>query len=176
MRTSWTYRWRLTWQADADDQRPRLECAMEPAWRLGLKQTWIVYMMCSTSLKLPRGVRYHADLLSPRGWLGRSLFYIYIKVSLVSFTIVLFLLNSTAHKQNWRHDMIFTRRENNWVSSGWNSCGTITNSVWIMKLNVYETLEWNYTSRMNVPSEFHLIIYDMAVLKTMLWNSLLRLV
>jgi hypothetical protein len=38
----------------------------------------------------------------------------------------------------------FLRRHEKWVSWRWNSLGTITNSLWVMKLNVYGTTEWNF--------------------------------
>ena len=34
-----------------------------------------------------------------------------------------------------------------------------------MKLNVYETLEWNFTLKKGVSSEFHFIVYNIAVLE-----------
>jgi len=34
------------------------------------------------------------------------------------------------------------RRENKWVWWEWNSLSIITNSIWVIELNVYETIEW----------------------------------
>jgi hypothetical protein len=53
---------------------------------------------------------------------------------------------------------VYLRREKKWVSFG-----TITNSLWIIKLNVYETLEWNFTLR----EVFHLNF----ILLYMTWHS-----
>jgi len=70
---------------------------------------------------------------------------------------------------------VYLRREKKWVSSRWNSLGTITNSIWVLKLNAYETMEWSSPLRMGVSSKFHFISDDMAVLETTLWNSPLGL-
>ena len=53
-------------------------------------------------------------------------------------------------------DDIFKREE--WGSWGWNSLGTITNSPWVMKLNVYETIKWNFPLRVRVSSKFYFIL------------------
>jgi hypothetical protein len=44
---------------------------------------------------------------------------------------------------------------------------TINNSIWVMKLNIYKTLERNYASRLSFIFKFHSILFDVAVLKTM---------
>jgi phage terminase large subunit GpA-like protein len=46
------------------------------------------------------------------------------------------------------------------------SLDMITNSLWVLKLNTYETIEWNSLLKMGVSSKFYFISYDMAVLKT----------
>jgi hypothetical protein len=43
------------------------------------------------------------------------------------------------------------------VSWGWNSLDTINNSIWVIKLNVYQTIEWNYILRVGVLFMFHFI-------------------
>jgi hypothetical protein len=48
-------------------------------------------------------------------------------------------------------------------------------SLWVMKLNAYETLKWNFALSVGVSSEFYFIVYDMAVLETTTWNYPLRL-
>jgi hypothetical protein len=79
------------------------------------------------------------------------------------------------HRYFWWHDSVFKKREKKWVSSKWNSLGTITNSLWVLKLNAYETMEWNSPLKLGVSFKFHFISYDMALLKTTPWNSPLRL-
>jgi hypothetical protein len=46
------------------------------------------------------------------------------------------------------------------------SLGTITNSLWVLELNDYETMEWNSSLKVGVFSKFHFISNDMAVLET----------
>jgi hypothetical protein len=87
-----------------------------------------------------------------------------------SFTRVSFVFNSLPHMHFWWHVNVLIKREKNWVSWGWNSLGTVTNSLWVIELNVYETMKWNFPLRMGVSSEFHFIVYDMAVLETTKWN------
>ena len=83
-----------------------------------------------------------------------------------SFTRVSFAFNSLPHIHFWWHGNVLMKREKNWVSWGWNSLGTVTNSLWVIELNVYETIEWNFPLRVKISSKFHFILYDMAVLET----------
>jgi hypothetical protein len=92
-----------------------------------------------------------------------------------SFTRVSFAFNSLPHMHFWWYVNVLMKREKNWVSWRWNSLGTVTNSLWVIELNVYETMEWNFPLRVGVLSEFHFILYDMAVLETTKWNFPLRL-
>jgi len=41
----------------------------------------------------------------------------------------------------------------------------------VLKLNAYETIEWNSPLRVDISSKFYCISYDMATLETTLWNS-----
>jgi hypothetical protein len=98
------------------------------------------------------------------------------KVSLSgSFTRVSFAFNSLPHMHFWWHGNVLMKREKNWVSWEWNSLGTITNSLWVIELNVYKTMEWNFSLRVSVSFKFHFILYDMVALKRIKWNSPLRL-
>jgi len=40
------------------------------------------------------------------------------------------------------------------------------------RINIYKIIEWNYALRVIISFKFHCILYDVAFLKTMLWNSL----
>ena len=90
---------------------------------------------------------------------------------------VLFALNRLPHRHFWWYGSVFKKREKKWVSSRWrwNSLGTINIYLWVMKLNVYETMEWNFVLRVGVSSKFHFILCHMAVLEIMPWNYPLRL-
>jgi hypothetical protein len=50
-----------------------------------------------------------------------------------------------------------------------------TNSLWVIELDVYETIEWNFALRVGVSSKFYFILYDMAAFETKQWKSPLRL-
>ena len=80
-----------------------------------------------------------------------------------SFIRVLLAFNKMPHKcfDDVTKFLIIERRSERWIS-----LGTITNSLQVMKLNVYETIEWNSPLRVDVSSTFHLILNDMTVLKT----------
>ena len=54
------------------------------------------------------------------------------------------------------------------------SLGKITSFTWVMKLNVYETIQQNYALRMDVSSMFHFRLCDVTVFKTTPWNFPLR--
>jgi len=84
---------------------------------------------------------------------------------------VLFALNRLSYRLFWWHSSIFKKREKKWVSSRWNSLGTITNSLWVLELNSYETMKWNSPLIMGVSFKFHFISYDVAVLETRPWHS-----
>jgi hypothetical protein len=73
------------------------------------------------------------------------------------------------------HDSVLMKKKKKWVSWEWNSHGTITYSLRVLELNVYETMEHNFALRVGVSSKFHFIPYDMVILETMQWNSPLRL-
>jgi hypothetical protein len=78
-----------------------------------------------------------------------------------SFMWVLFTLNRLSHRYFLWHDNVFIKnREKKQVSSRWNSVDTITNLLWVIKLNVYKTIDWTFTLRICVSSKFHFILYD----------------
>jgi hypothetical protein len=104
----------------------------------------------------------------------RSSWYTYLSLN-GSFTRVSFTFNSLSHMHIWWHGNVLMKREKNWVSWGWNSLGTVTNSRWVIELNVYETIEWNFPLRVGLSSKFYFFLYDMAVLEITKWNSPLRL-
>jgi hypothetical protein len=53
------------------------------------------------------------------------------------------------------YDMtVYLRREKKWVLSRWNSLGMITSYLWVLKLNAYETIEWNSPLRVDASSNF----------------------
>jgi hypothetical protein len=80
---------------------------------------------------------------------------------------VSFALNRLSHRYFLWHGSVFKK-----IEKKWDSLDRITNSLWIMKLNAYETIEWNFVLRESVSSKFHFILY---VLKITPWNYPLRL-
>lgn len=48
----------------------------------------------------------------------------------------------------------------------WDSPVSVSSSRWVIKLNAYETIEWNYVLRVVVSSMFRCILSDMTFLET----------
>jgi hypothetical protein len=63
-----------------------------------------------------------------------------------SFMWVSFALNRLPHRHFLWHDNVFKKRETKW----WNSFSIISNYQWVMKLNVYKIIEWNFALKVGV--------------------------
>jgi hypothetical protein len=76
----------------------------------------------------------------------------------------------------WWYDNVSKKEREKWVSCmGMKLFDTIINSLWVMKLNVYETIEGNSTLIGSVLFMFHFILHGMTVMEITPWNSQLRL-
>ena len=80
---------------------------------------------------------------------------------------VSFALNSLSH-MHFDDMAVYLRRERR---NKFQLSEDDSNSLWVMELNTYETLEWNFVLREGVSSKFLFILYDMVVLETTLWNN-----
>jgi hypothetical protein len=65
---------------------------------------------------------------------------------------VSFALNRLPCRYFWWHGSVFKKKEEMRYS-----LNMIINSLWVMKLNANETIEWNSSSRVGVSSKFHFI-------------------
>lgn len=84
-----------------------------------------------------------------------------------SFMWVLFAVNRLPHRCFWWHGNNFKKRDKKWISP----LGMITDSIWAMKLNVWNYIEWSYALRMNVSFHFTWC----GSLENMAMNSPLRM-